>query len=113
MGNPLYYAEVNLSCACDLLLVVWLYRVRAVCTFFFKFFFVLNTSNKRSKVKTRKVEQFTVKIWELIKYANRSFKRQAVERGQFHLFVVLTKAQLSTVVYQQQQYKRAEERAKK
>jgi hypothetical protein len=55
MNSPLYYVKVNLSRACDLLLVVLFYWVRAECTFFFKFLFVLNTLNKRGTVKTRKL----------------------------------------------------------
>jgi hypothetical protein len=58
----LYYAKLKLSCAWDFLLFVLCYRVRVVCTFCFKFFFVLNTRNKGSTVKTRKVEPFRVKL---------------------------------------------------
>jgi hypothetical protein len=53
--NPVNYAVVYLYCACDLLLFVF-YQVRVVRTFFFKFFFVLNTRNERSSVKQWSLE---------------------------------------------------------
>jgi len=46
---------------------------------------------KHSKNKNGKT--IYSEAWEVIKYANRSCK-QAVERSQFYLFVVLTKEQL-------------------